>query len=553
MRAYWQIAIAVLLALAIPLELSAHGGGGGGGHGGGGGGHGGGGFGGGGAHMGGGGFGGGGARMSSGFGGGGGRMSGGYAGGAMRVGGAGVRAPSVASRANVGLSPRINASVAPRVNSGINGVPRLNANVASRTNATVNSGIRGGATVRTNAPSPAIRGLGANVGANGGIHSALRATTPSAGLRVGGDIRANVNSAGIHANVASIGNNIRASNPGVGTNVRANVQGLDGRVGINNFLGGRTGAHVSTNLGANLGVNSHLSHSTWLNANGGLRTGVNANLNRALTGTNRINGANYFNLNANRCNHWVGYGRGVNNYWGRYGNPYFNNRFWAGRYLYRPFGYFNYWGYRPWGYWWGSPGWVGINNWYGGNGGYGGWSSPYYYDYGVGGNVVYSSGNVIVDGQNVGSAADYAQSAAALAAIDPNDVPSQKTADWLGLGTFAIVAATDGDKTDELAPTRYIQLAIDKNGFVSGTLYNKTTDKTFGLAGRVDKDTQRMAFSVDDSQDIVFETGLYNLTQDQTPVLVHFGPDKSETFVFVRLKQPESDKGTERGNLDLLP
>lgn len=501
--------------------------------------------------------------MSSSFSGGA-RMSPSGFGSGMRVG-VGGHAPSM------NVAPRANMSVAPRVN----------ANVAPRANAVINSGIRPGATLHNTAPGAAVRGnVGANVGTNGGLHTALRPATSAVGARVGGDIRANVNSvAGIHANVPGVGSNIRANAPGVGTNIhanvpsvgahvgathsavgangRANVLGVDGRVGINNFLNGKTGAHVGTNLGGNLSANSHSHlHSSWLNAGtaGGLHAGVNANLNRALTGAHRGNGANYLNSNLNRHNYWLGYGRGVNNYWGRYGYPYFNNRWWSSRYLYRPFGYFNYWGYRPWGYWWGSPGWGGVCSWYGGYGGYGNWGTPYYYDYGVGGNVVYSGGNVIVDGQNVGTAADYAQSAAALAAIDPNEVPSQNTADWLGLGTFAIVVATDGDKpADELEPSRFIQLAIDKNGFVSGTLYNKTSDKIFALSGRVDKETQRIAFSVDDNKDIVFETGLYNLTQDQTPVLVHLGPDKNETFVFVRLKQPDVEKGTERGIIDHLP
>jgi hypothetical protein len=69
----------------------------------------------------------------------------------------------------------------------------------------------------------------------------------------------------------------------------------------------------------------------------------------------------------------------------------------------------------------------------------------------------------------------------------------------------------------------------------------------------VDKDTQRLAFSVDDNQDIVFETGLYNMTQDQTPILVHFSPEKSETFVLVRLQQPEDKGTTQKLNVDQLP
>jgi len=36
----------------------------------------------------------------------------------------------------------------------------------------------------------------------------------------------------------------------------------------------------------------------------------------------------------------------------------------------------------------------------------------------------------------------------------------------------------------------------------------------------------------------VMETGLYNLTQNETPVLVHFGPSKTATYVFARLPEP---------------
>jgi len=34
-------------------------------------------------------------------------------------------------------------------------------------------------------------------------------------------------------------------------------------------------------------------------------------------------------------------------------------------------------------------------------------------------------------------------------------------------------------------------------------------------------------------------TGLQNLTQDVGSCLVHFGPDKTQTWLLVRLKQPE--------------
>ena len=41
------------------------------------------------------------------------------------------------------------------------------------------------------------------------------------------------------------------------------------------------------------------------------------------------------------------------------------------------------------------------------------------------------------------------------------------------------------------------------------------------------------------------ETGLYNLTNDEASVLVHFGKDQTESLVFVRLKQP--DEGAAKG------
>jgi len=39
--------------------------------------------------------------------------------------------------------------------------------------------------------------------------------------------------------------------------------------------------------------------------------------------------------------------------------------------------------------------------------------------------------------------------------------------------------------------------------------------------------------------DTVIETGLQNLTQDVASCLVHFGPDTTQTWLLLRLKQPE--------------
>lgn len=90
-----------------------------------------------------------------------------------------------------------------------------------------------------------------------------------------------------------------------------------------------------------------------------------------------------------------------------------------------------------------------------------------------------------------------------------------------------------------MEPTRVLQLAVDKSGIISGTLYNRETDQADAVQGRVDKNTQRVAMRFGSTDEIVAETGLYNLTQDEAPLLVHFGKDRVENDVLVRLKEPE--------------
>jgi hypothetical protein len=41
--------------------------------------------------------------------------------------------------------------------------------------------------------------------------------------------------------------------------------------------------------------------------------------------------------------------------------------------------------------------------------------------------------------------------------------------------------------------------------------------------------------------DIIMETGVYNLTKDRTEALVHFGKEKTRTWIMVRMKEPETD------------
>ena len=165
------------------------------------------------------------------------------------------------------------------------------------------------------------------------------------------------------------------------------------------------------------------------------------------------------------------------------------------------------------------------------------WQQPVYYDYGSEGNVTYENNNVYIGGEQVATSEEFAQSAMDLATVEPPESEEQaEETEWLPLGTFAV--STDEKDTE---PGQIVQLAVNKDGVVSGTLFNVDTDQTQAIQGQVDKETQRVAMRFGESEEIVAETGLYNLTQEEAPVLVHFGTDKTENYLMVRMEEPEGD------------
>jgi hypothetical protein len=151
---------------------------------------------------------------------------------------------------------------------------------------------------------------------------------------------------------------------------------------------------------------------------------------------------------------------------------------------------------------------------------------------------VYTTNYVSVNGQPVGTPDDYAASARALADVDPAEIdPNDR--DWLPLGTFSMAV-----RADELQPERVMQLAVNKAGIVTGTVLNETSGNAYAVRGRVDPDTQRVAFFVGNDEQVVFETGFYNLTRDETELLVHFGQGQHATYFLVRLPPPDGQEET---------
>ena len=186
-------------------------------------------------------------------------------------------------------------------------------------------------------------------------------------------------------------------------------------------------------------------------------------------------------------------------------------------------------------HWWRPAAWAALGSWVAGSS----WESPAYYDYGEG--IYYEDEQVYMGGKPVASAEEYYQQASDLAASAP---PAQSTeSEWLPLGVFAIsrVQATDSNAL--------LQLAVDKNGVIAGTYYNTTTDIGRPVRGMVDKKTQRAAWTFSDGKntDIIMETGLFNLTQDQTEALVHFGKEKTQKWLMVRLDQPKDTETAKEG------
>jgi hypothetical protein len=158
-------------------------------------------------------------------------------------------------------------------------------------------------------------------------------------------------------------------------------------------------------------------------------------------------------------------------------------------------------------------------------------AAPMYYDYGN--NVTYQDNSVYVNNQPTGSSEEYYNSAASLANSGAQaDAPAD--GDWLPLGVFAF-CKPDAKKSDLT-----LQLAVNREGVIRGNYTDTLSGKTQQVQGSVDKETQRVAVTVGDNTTNVIETGLYNLTKDEAPVLLHLGSDRTEQWLLIRLKDKDA-------------
>ena len=144
--------------------------------------------------------------------------------------------------------------------------------------------------------------------------------------------------------------------------------------------------------------------------------------------------------------------------------------------------------------------------------------------------MTYQDETVYYGDQPVASAEQYYDQAEQLA----DSGQTAENEEWLPLGVFAVITEPAQTQTDKV-----IQLAVNKEGDLRGNLNDFLADKVTPLVGTVDKKTQRVAVKMEGNDSVVMETGLYNLTNDEVPVLVHFSADRQEGRTLIRLKQPE--------------
>jgi hypothetical protein len=190
-----------------------------------------------------------------------------------------------------------------------------------------------------------------------------------------------------------------------------------------------------------------------------------------------------------------------------------------------------WWGYYPsdpW-WWWSSATWNSLASFVSVP------SDPIYVDYEM--NVFYEGDTVYVDNQPfpaeqydkpiMEAAANVKQPPPPLPPSDPN-----QPTEWMPLGVFALAQEERGD------PVMFFQLSINPDGIITGAFQSTITNDIHPVAGQVEKASQRAAWRVDDNTETIFETTLGNLTRGVSPIAVHFGNSRTQTWLLVRMPEP---------------
>lgn len=242
------------------------------------------------------------------------------------------------------------------------------------------------------------------------------------------------------------------------------------------------------------------------------------------------------------------------NWWNKHDRNYYHDRhhipfafaWWAGRSRAPYFYYWQDFGWRnePY-YWWHTCSAPLLTTWVDF-----GWNYPCYWDYGPGEYISYYQDTVYVDGHRYATSLDYYAQVRGLARSVPTLTQDQLAGmEWLPLGVFAVT------RPGEVASNELVQLAVSKDGVLSGTWFDQESGTARPLQGMVEQETQRAAWCFADApnEGLVVETSVYNLTEQECTALAHLGPVTTEYWQLVRLEQPAQPAAPAPPNGQPLP
>ena len=84
----------------------------------------------------------------------------------------------------------------------------------------------------------------------------------------------------------------------------------------------------------------------------------------------------------------------------------------------------------------------------------------------------------------------------------------------------------------------FFQLSVNREGLMSGAFQSTLTNESKQVAGKVDKASQRAAWRIGDNGKTIYETTLANLTQEVSPIAIHFDGNRTQTWLMVRMPAP---------------
>lgn len=176
---------------------------------------------------------------------------------------------------------------------------------------------------------------------------------------------------------------------------------------------------------------------------------------------------------------------------------------------------------------WNRANWRGVNNWLGRP--YGGYS---YYDDGGYYDNSYSNGSY--SDSSSGSSTDTGARDANGSADQGDIAYMDQSEQWMPFGVFAMTKEGETDAT----PNVYLQLAVNKQGMLSGKYLITTTGTTYPVEGVIDKESQRAVWKMEGSDNApIAETGLFNLTEDEASVRMNFADGRTQNWLLVRIEE----------------